>query len=72
MNTLKFKTNINCGGCVAKLTPFLDAEKGISDWKVDTEIPEKILTVENLDMSQEQIIEIVKKAGFNIQLMDEH
>ena len=24
METLQFKTNINCGGCVAKITPFLN------------------------------------------------
>jgi hypothetical protein len=27
MKTLKFKTNINCGGCLAKVTPFLNEEK---------------------------------------------
>ncbi len=29
METLKFKTNINCGGCVAKVTPELNATEGI-------------------------------------------
>ena len=29
MEKLKFKTNINCGGCVAKVTPFLNAETSI-------------------------------------------
>ncbi len=24
MNTYKFKTNINCGGCIAGVTPFLN------------------------------------------------
>ena len=27
--TFTFKTNINCGGCIAKVTPFLDEVKGI-------------------------------------------
>ncbi len=45
MNTLKFKTNINCGGCIAKVTPFLDKAEGIASWSVDTNVPEKILTV---------------------------
>ena len=29
METLKFTTNINCGGCIAKVTPFLDNKEGI-------------------------------------------
>jgi len=29
METLKFKTNINCGGCIAAVTPSLDALKGV-------------------------------------------
>ena len=33
---LKFKTNINCGGCVAQATPFLDEACGIGNWEVNT------------------------------------
>lgn len=65
MQTLKFKTNINCGGCVAGVTPFLNKIEGI-DWKVDTENPDKILSVESEDVSEEEIIKAVKKAGFEI------
>lgn len=65
MQTLKFKTNINCGGCVAGVTPFLNKIEGI-DWKVDTENPDKILSVESEDVSEDQIIKAVKKAGFEI------
>jgi copper chaperone len=45
MKTLKFKTNINCGGCIAAVTPILNNIKGIEEWKVDTTVPEKILEV---------------------------
>ena len=34
-NILKFKTSINCGGCIAKVTPYLDSVKGITKWEVD-------------------------------------
>ena len=40
MKTLKFKTNIKCTGCVAKVTPFLNDEKGIEKWDVDIFNPE--------------------------------
>lgn len=65
MKEMKFKTNINCGNCIATVTPFLNNIEGIN-WKVDTENPEKILTVETDSASENEIIEAVKKAGFEI------
>jgi len=67
MNTLQFKTNINCGGCVSRVTPRLNETKGILSWKVDTDNPDKILTVETETLGSENIIEVVKKVGFNIE-----
>jgi copper chaperone len=67
MSTLQFKTNINCGGCVARVTPRLNETKGILSWKVDTDNPDKILTVETETLGSENIIEVVKKVGFNIE-----
>lgn len=63
---LKFKTNINCGGCVSSVKPHLDNTKGIHQWTVDTTDKDKILTVKSDELSEEQIIEIVQKAGFKI------
>jgi copper chaperone len=67
METLKFKTNINCGGCIAKVTPFLNKEEGIEKWEVDINNPEKTLTVEVCDIGASEVIEAVKKAGFKIE-----
>jgi copper chaperone len=64
MKTLKFKTNINCGNCVAKVTPFLNKEEDIISWKVDTSDPEKILTVEAEGIDEEYISSVIEKAGF--------
>ena len=61
---LKFKTNINCGGCKAKVSPFLNEEKEISNWEVDLDNPDKILTVKSDTVSPEKVIEAVEKAGF--------
>ena len=41
---LRFKTNINCGGCVASVKPHLDNADGIWHWEVDT-TKDKVLTV---------------------------
>lgn len=63
METLQFKTNINCGGCIAKAMPVLNSEKAIQEWVVDTNVPAKVLTV-TTDLSAGEIISIVNKAGF--------
>lgn len=66
MEKLQFKTNINCGNCVSKVTPFLNQVEEIENWKVDTSIPEKKLTVEGEDLSSDKIKEVVESAGFEI------
>jgi copper chaperone len=64
MKKYQFKTNINCGGCVAKVTPFLNAENEIKNWSVDTQNPSKVLTVETENLTDERVREIVRNAGF--------
>ena len=66
MEIYKFKTNINCGGCVAKVTPFLNAENMINKWEVDIAVPEKILRVETDSNNSEFVMTAVRKAGFKI------
>ncbi len=62
---LKFKTNINCGGCVKAVTGFISDVKGIESWEVDTNNPDKILSVKG-EMKESEIIEAVEDAGFDI------
>ena len=69
METLKFKTTINCGGCVATVTPHLNQIKGIEKWSVDTTNPQKILTVETSVTKPEEIIEKLKEAGYKAELL---
>lgn len=69
MNTLKFKTNVNCGGCIATVTPHLNQIKGIIKWSVDTSNAMKILTVEASDLQPEVIVETLKKAGYKADLI---
>lgn len=67
METLTFKTTINCGGCLAKVTPFLNDEKSIEKWEVNTSTPEKTLTVETEETDPIKIVTAVQKAGFKIE-----
>ncbi|MFA4869773.1 MAG: cation transporter [Pedobacter sp.] len=65
METLKFKTNIKCSGCIAAVTPFLNDLPEIENWAVDTDNPEKILTVEaSDDLTAETIVKTIEKAGY--------
>ncbi len=68
---LKFKTNINCSGCVEKVTPFLNEVEGFCDWDVDTTSKNKILTVHSDKNNGGEIINAVENAGFKIEIINE-
>lgn len=64
MKTQKFKTNIACGNCLAKVTPILNAEPKIDSWSVDLQSDDRILTVESDEISADEVFKTVLKAGF--------
>ena len=68
---MKFKTNINCSSCVAKVTPVLDANAQVTHWQVDTEIPEKILTIQGENVDAEELIHSLKKIGYRAEIIKE-
>lgn len=67
---LQFKTNINCGGCIASVKPHLDKTVGPGNWEVDTDNKEKILTVKSDVIGSQEVIETVQKAGFKIDVLN--
>lgn len=64
MKVLKFKTNIQCSNCLAKVTPKLNKQSGIDSWNVDLQDPERTLTVETENLEPDDIKKAVLKAGF--------
>ena len=64
MKKYQFKTNINCGGCVAKVTPVLNENPDVQQWQVDTANPNKVLTVQTETLGEEDVKALVQKAGF--------
>lgn len=65
METLKFKTNIKCGGCIAAVTPSLNNLQGVEKWEVDTANPDKILKVQaGENLSADQVIDALKEKGY--------
>jgi copper chaperone CopZ len=67
MEQFQFKTNINCGGCINAIKPHFEKINEIKEWAVDTDNPDKILTIKVENLSKEQVIEIVQKAGYTIE-----
>jgi copper chaperone len=61
---MKFKSNINCQNCVAKVKNTLDGLVGENSWKVDTDNPAKILEVSNNDITPSEIVNKLKRIGF--------
>ena len=64
MKTLRFTTNINCGSCIKAVTPSLDAEVGVGNWKVNTQVDDKILEISRTELSASVVIETLDAVGF--------
>lgn len=62
---MKFKTNINCNNCVAKVQNTLDSLVGAGNWQVDINNPKKILDVKNLEVAAQDVTNKLKRIGFS-------
>ncbi len=62
MKTLKFKTNVKCGACVATITPAMN-QLNLEKWEVDLKDPNRILSVEG-EVDEEKVKEALKKSGY--------
>lgn len=66
MSVEKYRTNLNCGSCIAAVTPYLNGERAIRRWSVDTSTPMKSLTVEGDNVSRHTVERLVSEAGFQV------
>lgn len=66
METYRFKTNLKCNGCINTIKPGIESLSSIQGWSVDLEKPEKILEIQSAADISDQVIETIKKAGFEI------
>jgi len=64
METVQFKTNIKCSGCIATVTPVLNELVGEDNWEVDLQSPDKILTVSTEQAGKQEIKQAIEKAGY--------
>tara|TARA_Y100001935_G_scaffold183239_1_gene151857 strand:- start:83 stop:295 length:213 start_codon:yes stop_codon:yes gene_type:complete len=70
MKELKFKTNLNCGGCVSKVQSDFDNADGVCHWDVDTDNRDKILTVSSKGITEDEVMKIVQSKGFKAKVMN--
>lgn len=68
--TYRFKTTLNCGGCVSKVKSDLDQAAGIEEWEVNIDNPDKILTVKATNIDPNEVVQIVKSKGFQAEKID--
>lgn len=64
---MRFRTNMMCEGCIAKVGPQLDKLEKIDSWSVDLQRPDKILKVKTENLKPEDILEAVRAAGYIIE-----
>ena len=67
--TLKFTTTLQCGGCIKKVSPHLDAIDGIYSWDVKLNSVNKILKAEvdpeRVDEIKQAIVKALEKEEYS-------
>jgi len=69
MKILKFKTNLKNQDNVSKVAPYLDKVENISNWQVDTESEDKILSVSGENIDPQKIENTLQEAGFKAEVL---
>ena len=67
MSEARFKTTIQCNGCLSKVTPKLNEILEEQSWSVDLESDDRILTVNDDNVSVDAVVSAVKSVGFQIE-----
>jgi copper chaperone len=66
---MEFSTNLKCEGCVAAIREDMDAKAGQTGWEVDLTDPARKLIVHNTQISENDVINIINKAGFKAAIL---
>ncbi|MBN9120908.1 MAG: heavy-metal-associated domain-containing protein [Planctomycetes bacterium] len=61
----RYKTDLRCGACVARVGPLLDAAPDIARWSADVTDPNKVLTVEG-EVTAERVADVIGPAGYHV------
>ncbi|MDY3559164.1 copper chaperone [Gemmata sp. JC673] len=62
----RYRTDLHCGACVAKVRPLLDAAPDVRKWDADTSGPQTVLTVEGDGITAERLGALLRPAGYHV------
>ncbi|MBC3539956.1 copper chaperone [Rufibacter sediminis] len=69
MEILKFKTNLSGQEEVAKVAPLLDKIETISEWQVDTQSSENVLSISGKNLDPQRVENALAEAGFTAEIL---
>ena len=64
MEEIKLKTDLSCKHCVTKVEPLLKNAKGIVDYSIDLDNPDRIVNILSEGVDVDLLIADFKKAGY--------
>ena len=70
MNTMIFKTNAKCEGCLAKIEEILQGKISREEWNLDLSDSNCPLTVASDKLAADDVVKLISKAGFKIEQME--
>jgi copper chaperone CopZ len=66
MSVHRYRTDLHCGACVARVKPLLDAAPDVTRWAADTSGPQAVLTVEGAGVTPERVADLIRPAGYTV------
>lgn len=64
MEAITLKTDLHCGNCISKIEPILKEDVSVSEYKIDLDHPEKLVTIKGNGIDRESIISKIKNSGY--------
>lgn len=64
MENIVLKTDLSCMHCVRKVEPVLKSEKGILDYSINLEHPDRLITISSEGANIDSVIAKFKTVGY--------
>jgi hypothetical protein len=62
----RYRTDLHCGACVARVRPLLDAAPDVKRWEADTGSPQTVLAIEGDGITAERVADLIGPAGYHV------
>lgn len=71
MKTLTLKTNLHCDSCISKIEPILKSNDDISNFSIDLNHKDKIITIESDDLNLNSVISEINGIVYSAELTED-